>query len=213
MPIYTNTGQVLPLPYGQGTIYAILNSRTASPAAVELDSGGGRGIALYLYTPGPVATATVSAGGAVTAVNLVWGGHNVVTPSVTIAAPQSGVQATVTGVVSNGQYTGFTNLVGGSGYSQANPPAVTFGALDGTDTLQVVIENQDTLSQQWIAIFQPTALAPAASATPVRYRVFPAATGSATVVANDELGSHFRVRVVHGGTTGFTYSLGYTILP
>ena len=77
---------------------------------------------------GAVATATIS-GGAVSNLNIIYGGTGYLTaPTVTFIGG-GGSNASVTAVVSNGSVTGFTGLSGGSGYTSA--PAVTFSAAAG----------------------------------------------------------------------------------
>jgi hypothetical protein len=80
------------------------------------------------FTPAHItatATATVEEG-AVTALVIGAGGGSgyVVSPSVLIGAPETGVRATATAAVANGVVTLLTLTSGGSGYG-AEPPAVT----------------------------------------------------------------------------------------
>ena len=80
--------------------------------------------------PGGHTAGTASiAGGAVSAINLTFGGSFYQSPpTVTIAPPASGIQATATATVSGGVVTGFTITNPGSGYTSA--PAVTIGPLN-----------------------------------------------------------------------------------
>jgi len=55
------------------------------------------------------------------------------TPTVTIAAPASGTQATATATVSGNAVTGITITNPGKGYDPANPPAVTFSGGGGSN--------------------------------------------------------------------------------
>ena len=55
------------------------------------------------------------------------------TPTVTIAAPASGTQATGTAVVAGNKVTGITITNPGKGYDPANPPAVTFSGGGGSN--------------------------------------------------------------------------------
>ena len=55
------------------------------------------------------------------------------TPTVTIAAPASGTQATGTAIVAGNKVTGITITNPGKGYDPANPPAVTFSGGGGSN--------------------------------------------------------------------------------
>ena len=55
------------------------------------------------------------------------------TPTVTIAAPNTGTQATATAVVSGNKVTGITITNPGKGYDPVNPPAVTFSGGGGSN--------------------------------------------------------------------------------
>ena len=69
------------------------------------------------------ASATVSAGGVVTALTVRAAGAYTSAPLVTIAPPANGITATATAVLTAGKVTSFS-ISGGSGYSSASPPAV-----------------------------------------------------------------------------------------
>jgi hypothetical protein len=64
-------------------------------------------------------------GGAVTSITVRGGGSGYLSaPTVTIAAPASGMTATATATITDGVVTAITVTSEGSGYSVANPPAV-----------------------------------------------------------------------------------------
>lgn len=83
-------------------------------------------------------------GGAVVAVTLLNTGFDYsVAPTVTIAAPVSGVQATATALYDNGVITGFTIVLAGSGYTSAPEVVITPAQGDGDDTQTDKVQNRD----------------------------------------------------------------------
>ena len=85
-------------------------------------------------------------------------------------------------------------------------------AAPGTDTVQLVLEEQDPASGVWS---QVTATTPTTATGMVRMKIKPSITAvaaSATgVVVQDILPAIWRLRVVHSAATNFTYSLGVVL--
>jgi hypothetical protein len=75
---------------------------------------------------GASATATVSVGGSVTALNITnaGAGYTSSSTSISIASPGIGTTATATATVSGGQVTSFTISEAGAGYTSTQPPVV-----------------------------------------------------------------------------------------
>jgi len=96
---------------------------------------------------GATATATVS-GGAVTAVTLVTGGQLYVKPPLVSFSYGT---ASVTAVLTGNAVSGFTGLVGGTGYSQTTP-IVTITSQDGDDTDTSKVCTQDFANAQSMAL-------------------------------------------------------------
>jgi hypothetical protein len=81
-----------------------------------------------------------------------------------------------------------------------------------TGTVTVTIEGKDAASGKYYTLLASTALAAAAT---TRMLVYPGATASNNVKANDSLPATFRVTVViadSGGTAAVTGTIGGTIL-
>jgi hypothetical protein len=84
------------------------------------------------YTDGQAFASATVAGGAVTAVTLSTNGGGSIYSTVPTAtfSGGGGTGASVTATISNGAVTGFTSLVGGSGYTSA--PTVLIGGVDAS---------------------------------------------------------------------------------
>lgn len=82
---------------------------------------------------------------------------------------------------------------------------VDMTAVPGVQTVTFTIEGYDPLSAKWYTILASTAIV--ATGTTV-LKVFPGATASANVTANDCIPRTWRVTATHSGAGNFTYSVG-----
>ncbi len=105
-------------------LMAVLAALFCAPAAhAQFELKGGATNLLDKRKAG--GSPNVSVAGAVTSITVRGGGSGYLSaPTVTVAAPASGVTATATATLTAGVVTGITVISGGSGYSVANPPAV-----------------------------------------------------------------------------------------
>jgi hypothetical protein len=76
-------------------------------------------------------------------------------------------------------------------------------------SITVFIEGKDEVSGQYYTILQSAAIT---TTSFVVLKVFPGATPSNNVVANDVLPSTWRIRVTHANTDPITYSVGADLL-
>ena len=85
-------------------------------------------------------------------------------------------------------------------------------AVPGTDTVQLVLEEQDPTSGVWTAVAATTATAVTGLVT-LKLGVGIAAIAATTtaVAVNQILPAIWRIRVVHSAGTNFTYSLGVVV--
>ena len=136
--VLTN-GVVTPITLAGTTSYSVAPTVTVAPP---------------LGQAAATATVTPPASSAFRPCNIGYGGTGyAVAPTVTIAPPAlGGIPAAANAVITNGVVTGFTltsgvtgfgTLDGGSGYSSANPPAVTFAAppAGGTQATAIAVVN------------------------------------------------------------------------
>ena len=85
-------------------------------------------------------------------------------------------------------------------------------AVPGTDTVQLVLEEQDPVSLVWSTVAATTATAVTGM---VRLKIKPSITAVAAtttgVTVQDVLPAIWRIRVVHSAGSNFTYSLGLVV--
>ena len=85
-------------------------------------------------------------------------------------------------------------------------------AVPGTDTVQLVLEEQDPVSLVWSTVAATTATAVTGM---VRLKIKPSITAVAAtttgVTVQDVLSAIWRLRVVHSAASNFTYSLGLVV--
>lgn len=82
-------------------------------------------------------------------------------------------------------------------------------AASGTGGLTLVIEGFDVTSGKWYTILQSAAQIAIAI---VVLKVYPGVTAAANVAASDILPRTWRVRVVHGDASSYTYSVGANLV-
>lgn len=80
----------------------------------------------------------------------------------------------------------------------------------GVDTVQLVIENKDSVSGKYVQVLAAAARAATGTDT---LTVYPGGAVTANVSANDVIADTYRVRVIHSAGTSFTYSVSVTELP
>lgn len=105
----------------------------------------------------------------------------------------------------------------------ATPTAVTINNLSGkalqlivdvtaitaTPSITVAIEGYDVASAKWYSLLG--SIAAIATAIQRIYRIYPGATASAGLTANDFIPKTIRISVTHGDADSITYSIGANI--
>lgn len=82
----------------------------------------------------------------------------------------------------------------------------------GTDTVQLVLEEQDPASLKWSTVCATTATAATGTVKLKLKQAIAAVAATTTLVqAQDTLPGTWRLRVVHSAGTNFTYSLGVVL--